>query len=58
MTFKNRIKIIKNFKKWCETNDDIKPTPDALLAYLVKNEWLNDEKILNDIKEAESEDKE
>lgn len=50
--FSHRMKIYDMFINWCEENKVAKNT-QSFIAYLQINGWLNEDKIINDLKEME-----
>lgn len=54
LSFTERLKIEEMFFAWCDEHKAQK-RPTALLAYMLSNGWLNEEKIKQDLKGGNNE---
>lgn len=54
LSFSERLKIEEMFFAWCDEHKAQK-RPTALLAYMLINGWLNEEKIKQDLKGGNNE---
>lgn len=48
--FSTRMKIAQLFIEWCKENK-VRKSFDSLVAFMQINEWLNEDKICEDLKE-------
>ena len=50
--FKHRMKIERMFLKWCKDNG-IMDVPNSVVAFMQIKGWLNEDKILEDLKKED-----
>lgn len=48
--YKDRCKVAANYAAWIKENG-VADTPESMVAYLQIKGWLNEDKILNDLRE-------
>lgn len=49
VNFSERLKIAQLFIEWCKENK-VRESFDSLVAFMQINEWLNEDKICEDLK--------